>query len=93
MADLMPDYFVEQQRLIRRLKDQESRLEASKLQYMEAEEQQRSALKNISAHQEELERIEERLAGLEKEHGKPDVDWDALIESVMTNGEKEENDV
>ena len=92
MSDLMPDYFVSQQRLIRRLKDQESRMEASKLAYMEAEESKRSALKNIASHQEELERIQQNIKELEKEHGKPNVDWDALIESTLDNSEEEESD-
>ncbi len=90
MADLMPDYLVEQQRLARRLADSASRLEACKLQYMEAESQQRSALKNMMSHREELERIKVNIKELEKEHGAPDVDWDALIEAV--NGEQEEED-
>jgi len=88
MADLMPDYVVEQQRLIRRVRDQESRMEACKLQYMEAQSQQRSALRNIASHKEELERLAVNLKELEKEHGAPKIDWDALIEAV--NDEEEE---
>lgn len=92
MADVMPDYHVEQQRLNRQIRDQESRIEADKLSYLEAEKNKKSALLNIAAHQEELTRLNGRLKSLEKEHGKQDIDWDSLVDDAVTANGQETDD-
>lgn len=92
MADVMPDYHVEQQRKIRAIRDQESRIEAAKLSYLEAEKNKTSALLNMAANQEELKRLKSELKSLEKEHGIEDVDWDSLVDAALAaNGQETED--
>jgi chromosome segregation ATPase len=92
MADIMPDYHLEQQRLERRIKDHESRLEACKVQYLEASTTQKSALTNIAAHKAEIAEIRKNLTAMKKEHGPPIVDWDSLIEQELAEIKQEDTD-
>jgi hypothetical protein len=92
MADLMPDYHLEQQKLERRIKDHESRLEACKVQYLEAETTKVSALKNIAEHKNEIVAIQKTLTAMKKEHGPPMVDWDSLIEAAVADNGQEDTD-
>jgi len=78
MADRMPDYMVEQQRIIGQLADQRMRVERFKLEIMEIESKRKTALVNWVATDKSIAELEEKLKALKKEHGVVDVDWDAL---------------
>ena len=82
MADVMPNYYVEQQKVRSHIADLEHRIVRYKLDVMEASEKKRSAVLNIKQTLKAIADFESKLKGLEKEHGKVEVDWDSLLKEV-----------
>lgn len=70
MADAMPDYQVEQQRLRAQIAAQRSTIEAQKLSILEMTERKRKHEENILAAEKAIAEYETKLAGLEATHGK-----------------------
>ena len=72
MADVMPDYKVEQQKLAVQIMTLRTNLERNKLEIMQLDSRKEAALINMKASREAIEDCEKRLKGLEKTHGKPE---------------------
>ncbi len=92
MVDRMPDYDAEQQKLIALVKDFEMRIEKYKLDILSADDRKRTAVKNWIATEEQIEGTKKTLAAIEKEHGKPQIDWDAIRASVLETIEDTEEE-
>ncbi len=72
MADAMPDYHVEQQRLTTDIAALRHNLERYKLEIMEMESRKKKALGNIEATEKAIAENHERLKGLIETHGEAD---------------------
>lgn len=70
MADVMPDYMVEQQKLRADIATLESTIQKQLLSIMQADAQRMKYVENIEASKEAIKERKKQLAGLEKEHGK-----------------------
>jgi hypothetical protein len=92
MADRMPDYQAEQQKLIALVKDFEMRIEKYKLDILSADDRKRTAVKNWIATEEQIGETKKTLAAIEKEHGKPKIDWDAIRASVLETIDTQEEE-
>lgn len=70
MADVMPDYHVEQQKLVVQIMTLQANAARSKLEIMQLESRKVSALENIQSTDRAIDDCKERLKGLEETHGK-----------------------
>lgn len=71
MADVTPDYFVEQQRLIVQISSLKTNLQRSMLEIMELDSRRRKAVINVEATRAAIAEAEENLASLVDVHGEP----------------------
>jgi len=78
MADAMPDYALEQQRLKAQIAALRHNLERFKLEIMEVESRKRAALENIDATDAAIEEHEARLASLVDTHGAAELDLETV---------------
>lgn len=69
MSDVMPDYHVEQQKLVVQIMTLQTNGARSKLEIMQLDSRKISALETIKATQMAIDECEERLKGLEETHG------------------------
>lgn len=69
MADKMPNYYVEQQKLRVQIANLEANLERFKLEIMEADSRKEQAHVNIKATEEAIARTREGVASLVEAHG------------------------
>ena len=69
MADAMPDYFVEQQRVISQIAAQENTIQRQRLDIMEMDARKRKSFENIKAAKEAIVSMKETLASLIDTHG------------------------
>lgn len=72
MADVMPDYPLEIQRLHMSIASLRHNVERFKLEIMEVESRKKNAFNNLAATKTAIVEHEERLAGLIKTHGTPE---------------------
>ena len=72
MADVMPDYPLEIQRLRMSIASLRHNIERFKLEVMEVESRKKNALDNLAATEVAIKEHDERLAGLVKTHGNPE---------------------
>ena len=86
MADVMPDYALEQQRLRAQIASFRHNLERHKLEIMEVESRKRSALDNIAATGKAIAEHEARLAGLIETHGAAELDLDKVRKELKHGG-------
>ena len=70
MADVMPDYKMEQQRLRMQIAALNHNLERYRFEVMEVESRKAKAFENIAATEKAIGDLETNLAGLAKTHGK-----------------------
>ncbi len=70
MSDLSPDYHVEQQKLIVQIMTLQANLARTRLEIMQLDSRKTGALTNVQSTKKAMKDCEERLAGLEKTHGK-----------------------
>lgn len=70
MSDVMPDYHVEQQKLVVQIMTLQTNLARSKLEIMQLDSRKVTALENIQSTKVAIDDCEERLRGLEETHGK-----------------------
>lgn len=70
MADVMPNYTVEIQRLKSRIADQHQIIERQKLEILEMEDRRSRHEENIEAAKEAIKKMELDLKGLIETHGK-----------------------
>ena len=82
MADVMPDYHFEIQKLKRAVADFKMKIESYKCQYIESIHKQNSSLHNIKATQKEIQKVEKDLQSLIETHGEIDIDFENLIKGV-----------
>lgn len=78
MADAMPDYHLEQQRLRMQVSSLALNLERYKLEIIECESRKKTALENIEATMEAIAEHRERLASLVETHGEMALDLERL---------------
>jgi len=71
MGDLMPDYHVEQQKMIVQVASLKANKERAKLELMEVESRKKQIHINLKAADVGIKEAEEKLFSLEKEHGQP----------------------
>lgn len=71
MADVMPDYRVEIQRVRSEIASLTATLERQRLEIMEMESRRARTLENIAASEAAIQEREATLAGLVEEHGPP----------------------
>jgi TolA-binding protein len=69
MADVMPNYQVEQQRLRSQIAALKANIERQKLEIMEMQERERATLENIEATKKSITECRIQLKELEKVHG------------------------
>lgn len=69
MADVMPNYGVEQQRVVSDIATLTATVERQKLELLELKSRQQGLVENIAATKVSLEERKKLLAGLVKEHG------------------------
>lgn len=86
MADVMPDYALEQQRLKAQIASFRHNLERHKLEIMEVESRKRAALDNIAATCKAIAEHEARLAGLIETHGVAELDLDKVRKELRHGG-------
>lgn len=86
MADVMPDYFVSQQRLRAEITQLEATMERQKAEIMELDSRRRSIATNIFASIDAIKERREKLASLVEAHGEGNFDLSALLEEVTSNG-------
>jgi len=70
MADVMPNYQLEQQRLRFQIVTQEQAIEKNKLDIMEMEDRKQRHLENMNAAKDAIAGYKKSLASLEQAHGK-----------------------
>lgn len=70
MADVMPDFDVEQQKLVVQIMTLQANQARSKLEIMQLDSRRVGALETIEATKMAIGDCEERLRGLEETHGK-----------------------
>ncbi len=70
MADLTPDYHVEQQKLVVQIMTLQANMARSQLEIMQLDSRRVGALENIQSTKKAIGECEERLRGLEETHGK-----------------------
>lgn len=70
MSDVMPDYYVEQQKLVVQIMTLQTNMARSKLEIMQLDSRRAGALENIQSTERAIGECEERLRGLEETHGK-----------------------
>jgi len=70
MADVTPDYHVEQQKLVVQIMTLQANAARSKLEIMQLESRKVTSLENIQSTERAIGDCEERLKGLEETHGK-----------------------
>ena len=71
MADLAPDYFVEQQRLRMNIANLQTQVERAKLEIMEMASRKAKAREAIDGSESAIVDLSERLATLIQTHGEP----------------------
>ncbi len=71
MADLMPDYHVEQQRLRMNMMNLRLQIERAKLEVMEMAARKVKALETIESSELAIMGLDEKLAELIQTHGEP----------------------
>ena len=69
MADKLPNYFVEQQRIKTEIANQRSTIARQYLEIMEMSDRKSRILENIEAAQAVIDDREQKLQGLINEHG------------------------
>lgn len=69
MGDVMPNYQVEQQRLISNIAAQKAAIERLKLDILELADRKIRALESITAAEKAIEHADKNLAGLKEAHG------------------------
>lgn len=69
MADVMPDYHLEQQRLIAQIASLKSNVEQQKLEIMQIESRREKLVENIEATKKSVGDLEKDLRGLVETHG------------------------
>lgn len=79
MADVIPDYQFEIQKLKRVVADFKMKIESHKCLYIESIHKQKLALGNIKATQKEVTKVEKDLDGLIGTHGDNSIDFDELL--------------
>lgn len=70
MSDVMPDYHVEQQKLVVQIMTLQTNMARSTLEVMQLDSRKAGALTNIQSSKVAIDDCEERLRGLEETHGK-----------------------
>ena len=70
MADVMPDYFVEQQRVRAQIASLKHSLERQKLEIMEIDHRRAKTVENMASTEDAIKSRQKDLTALEKEHGK-----------------------
>jgi len=70
MADAMPDYFVEQQKLVVQEMTLKANLERTKLEIMQLDSRKESAKVNMQSTLDAIKECEKKRKGLEDTHGK-----------------------
>ena len=70
MSDVMPDYHVEQQKLVVQIMTLQANLARTRLEIMQLDSRKIGALENIQSTKTAVSDCEERLRGLEETHGK-----------------------
>jgi len=70
MADVMPDYNVEQQKLVVQIMTLQANLARTKLEIMQLDSRKASAIETIEASHAAIDDCKERLVTLEDAHGK-----------------------
>lgn len=73
MADVMPDYMVEIQKLRVSQRSMEHNLERYRLELLEVESRKAQAYSNIAATRKALKELGEKLDSLIEAHGEPDI--------------------
>lgn len=69
MADVTPNYMVEQQRLRSQIAAQRSTIEGQKLAILEMADRKVRHMENIQAAEREVAKLEEKLTRLQADHG------------------------
>ena len=72
MADVMPNYMVEQQRLVSAIAAQRAAIERSKLDILELADRKVRAVESIAASEKAIDHSETNLNSLKKAHGELD---------------------
>ncbi len=70
MADIMPDYFVEQQRVIANIASLNHNFQRQQLEIMEMDSRKKKTIENLNATKLAITDLETKLEGLIAEHGK-----------------------
>ncbi len=79
MADVMPDYQFEIQKLKRVIADFNMKIESYKCQYIESIHKQKLSLGNIKATQKEITKVTKDLDGLIVTHGDNAINFEELM--------------
>ena len=83
MADVMPNYQVEIQRLRSQILDQKTMIQKQVLSVMEMVDRKKKLLENIAATKKAIVDYEMKLAELEKNHGGlSDADIEKMLEGI-----------